>query len=179
MELVSEGLACHATLMLGGGTQYVRKGNTMKTIVIAAVAALTITAAPAYAFNIGGKTTHNGGDASASAHQGQVQGQAQGQIQGQAQSNSQSVNIDTPRFTYGVFGQIGSSNNSPCGRTFFGIPASGHNCTVRMEAQSIYNAMLPAYGEKRAAQAAVMHLCANDRTMRNTLIAVGVCKLAD
>lgn len=136
-----------------------------------AILALSVSVAAARDNNNGPK----GGDATAIAGAAQAQGQIQGQAQGQSQNTS--VNVETPKFTYGIFGQIGSSNNSPCGRVFLGIPASGENCTARMEAQALYNAVLPAYGEKKAAQAAMHHLCANDRTMRNTLVAIGVCQV--
>lgn len=156
----------------------------MKTLMV--VAALTLTAAAAHATNNNNgpvcvgrdactTTTVNNKGGNASARQSQGQGQLQGQHQSQANSQSTSVNIDNPWATLGVV--LGSSNNSPCGRTFFGIPASGHNCTVRMEAQAIYQSLAPMYGKKAAARGAVHHLCANDRTMRSTLVAIGACKL--
>jgi len=134
----------------------------MKSFIFAAVAALAIT--PAFAGEQGGNG--NGSKAQAGAIAG-------------ALNNTQIEFADHPQFTYGVFGQIGSSNNSPCGRTFFGIPASGENCTARMEAQAIYNATLPMLGERAASRAATMHLARMDKTMRDTLIAAGVVRLAD
>ena len=154
----------------------------MKTLITAV--AVVAFASMAHAGNNngpkGGNATAVAG-AAASAHQ--LQGQAQGQLQGQSQSayqgnkQSTSVNIDTPRFTYGVQALIGSTNNSPCGRTFFGIPASGDNCTARQEAAAIYNMLVPSVGEAKASRTAALHLCRMDKTMRDTLIAAGICEL--
>ena len=136
----------------------------MKTIITTTIAALLMT--PAFA----GEYDNGGNSASANQVQGQIAAAQSGVIYNEG---------DTPDFSYGVFGQIGSTNNSPCGRTFFGIPASGENCTARMEAQALYNSMVGLYGEKRASQAAILHLGRNDTTMRKTLIAAGVLRRAD
>jgi len=177
--------------------------RTMKLTTIAAIVALTVTAVPVFAGNnsngpvcVGrdacttNNTTNNrggrGGDASASAKQGQVQGQVQGQQQSQGQrqssentnvnlqGNSQSVNIETPSFTYGVFGQISSMANDRCGRVVIGIPYSAHTCNIIMEAENIAAMLEPVYGKAFAAQQALRHVADNDTTMRITLRRAGV-----
>src|SRR6056297_2269131 len=175
----------------------------MRTITIAAVAALTVACTPAHAFWGGGNdgstinnpsanaTAHGGkggkgGNASAKQSQGQSQGQsqkqAQGQAQGQSQSssnvnlqgNSQSVNIENPAFTWGVFGQISSMANDRCGRVAFGVPFSAHTCNIIMEAENLAAMLEPVYGKAFAAQQALRHVADNDRTMRTTLRRAGV-----
>lgn len=79
------------------------------------------------------------------------------------------------RFT-GHFGAIiGSSANDRCGRVAVGVPYSAHTCNIIMEAEALYSATLTFGGPKVAAKAALSHLCANDRTMRKTLVRQGLC----
>lgn len=137
----------------------------MKKLTIAAVT-VALLSLPAYA----------GGNNNLNLNLNKANAEAKAKASSHSRSSArQSVTIDYPAVTLGV--GIGSSNNSPCGRTFLGIPMSGHNCTVRMEAEAIYLAMYDAYGSEAASKAAVLHLCRNDKTMRESLVAAGVCKV--
>lgn len=101
---------------------------------------------------------------------------------GSVSSAFSGVNIHTegPDAVTGYIGAIlGSENNSPCGRVMLGVPYSGHNCTIRLEAQAIYQASVPMFGKRKASQLAVWHLCQHDRSMRSTLMAAGVCRKAN
>lgn len=155
----------------------------MRIIAIAAMAALTISLAGPVGAGGWGNRTYNQPEANAHQSQGQAQGQAQGQ--GQAQwahvSTADSVVVqgdDIPEITGNVGVNIGSANNAPCGRVTFGVPSSGQGCTDRVEMATLgewvtrYHSRDPAV--RAGAAAALMHAARNDRTMRDTLRAIGI-----
>jgi hypothetical protein len=142
---------------------------------IAATAIVLAVAAPASAFNLGGTTNTNINN----QQQGQAQVQGQSQEQSQGQSNSNNVRVSTPEFTYGAFVSISSMANDSCGRVALGIPYSAHTCNVLLEAAAMEQMLTPSYGAKKAAQAAIMHVVYNDRTMRETLTRMGIVRIAN